>query len=79
MISHTSSSNHMPSKCKRMRKALFPPYNWPPSSVLSMSLQAVFELGVFNAIIGADRKASLSVKDIAAIKSGPRLSIGGAH
>ncbi|KAI9093910.1 hypothetical protein K1719_026908 [Acacia pycnantha] len=39
------------------------------SSVLSMSLQVVFELGVFDAIAGTGEEASLSAKDIAAIIS----------
>ena len=37
------------------------------SSVLSMSLQAAFELGVFDAIAKAGNTASLSAKEIAAI------------
>ncbi|XP_028795811.1 anthranilate N-methyltransferase-like [Neltuma alba] len=39
------------------------------SSVLSMSLQAAFELGVFDAIAGAGEGASLSAKDIASAVS----------
>ncbi|XP_054791151.1 caffeic acid 3-O-methyltransferase-like [Prosopis cineraria] len=39
------------------------------SSVLSMSLQAAIELGVFDAIAGAGEDAKLSAKDIAAVVS----------
>ncbi|KAK4267094.1 hypothetical protein QN277_023927 [Acacia crassicarpa] len=56
MANHTTSKYHMQGKCKKTKKASSLLYFWPhlaSSSVLSISLQAVFELGVFDVIAGA--------------------------